>query len=73
MLRDMNLPKGDLSKVAERTKELRGFLVLEGESLAKNSASEKIFLEILMKRLRKKMRGFKAQGIRLKSLNITID
>ncbi len=74
MFNEMNLPKGK-EKIAEKTKEIkaRGFIVFEGKNLGQNSEGEKLFLEILKKRIRKKIKGFKAQGIRLKSFNIIID
>lgn len=71
----MSLPSDSRTKLGEKTKEIRarGFVVFEGKNLSENAASEKLFLQILEKRIRKKIRGFKAMGIRLKSFNIIID
>lgn len=68
----MNLPKGD-RKISEKTKEIRGFIVISGESLGKNQEGEKLFLQILEKRIRKRIKGFRSNKVRLQSLNITID
>lgn len=68
----MNLPKGD-KRVSEKTKEIKGFLVLEGVSLGKNQEGEKLFLQILKKRIRKKVKGFRSNRVALKSFNISIE
>lgn len=72
MFIDVNLPSGD-KKVSEKTKELRGFIVISGENLGKNQEGEKLFLQILKKRIRKKVKGFRSNKVRLQSLNIIID
>lgn len=73
MIRDeMNLPKGN-KKVSEKTKEIRGFIVISGINLSQNQEGEKLFLEILEKRIRKKVKGFRSNKVELKSFNILIE
>ena len=65
----MSLPSGD-KRISEKTLEIRGFFVIAGEGLGKNQEGEKLFLQILRKRIRKRVKGFRSNKIRLKSFNI---
>lgn len=64
------------NRKSERTKELkaRGFMVYEASGLSGElNSSEKIFLEELETRIRKRIKNFKSHGCQLKSFNIIFD
>jgi hypothetical protein len=62
------------NRESERTRELKGYIIYESAGLSGElNPNEKIFLEILEKRIRKKIKGFKSHGIQLKSFNIMFE
>ncbi len=65
------LTSKDPHRKSERTKELKGYITFEAQGLSGDlNSAEKLFLEILEKRIRKRIKGFKSHGIELKSFNI---
>lgn len=68
------LTSEDPNRRSERTKELKGYVVYEAIGLSGEiNSSEKLFLEELEKKIRRKIKGFRSHNVQLKSFNILFE